>query len=293
MIQQIIDAISNFISSLLDGSIFFQAGVGIWNWLIDFAYSIISSDPRNLADGNLWAVADSIFQTMEIVGASLMTVLFLINFVKETSDIRQSMTLESCFVMILKLVVADVVMLNLSTLVELVVGMEQDMISIVAPAGSNSLHISLSGAGGWNIGSAFGPAGGWIFGLLFTLIALGAGIIIIWKCYAVLLKIYFYLAVAPLAMSTILGTKGMSQSAYSWIRTFLCALSELAGIVLILHLGAVLISSGGYFPTPGNDIIGSFGGTPFWEALQCTVSVVLLTGSVSAVDSMIRRGFGF
>ena len=90
-----IDSIISAITSILNGSLLFQLGIGIWNGLIGYAWDILQTNPQNLADGMLWDTADGIFQLLQIVGASLMTVLFLINFVKETADSTQNKFLKA------------------------------------------------------------------------------------------------------------------------------------------------------------------------------------------------------
>lgn len=287
-----LDSIIEFITSLLDGSLLFKWGIGIWNGLIGYAWDILQTNPQNLAGGSLWNTADGVFQLLQIVGASLMTVLFLINFCKETADIRHNTTLESAFVMIMKLILGNVVLLNLKEIIVLLIGMEQDLLGIVAPSGSASLQLTIPGLEDWEI-SAQGVFGGNAMGFLFLILSIGGTIVILWTAYNVFFKIFFYIATAPLAMSTILGTHGMSHSAYAWIKTFLCAMGELAGMVLMLRLGAALINSEGFFPALPDDAVWDLIGPQAWGGLQCALSIMIVAGGVKSVDAMIKRAFGF
>ncbi len=286
------DAIVDFILDLLNGSLLFQWGLFIWNALIGFAWDILQTNPQILAGGTLWDTADGVFQLFEIVGAALMTILFMINFVKETADIRHNTTLESAFVMILKLVIGNVVMLNLKSILVLIIGMEQDLLGIVAPSGSASLQLTIPGLEDWEI-TVQGGFLGFAMGFLFIIVAIGGVIVILWTAYGVFFKIFFYIATSPLAMSTILGTQGMSHSAYAWIKTFLCALGELAGMVLMLRLGTALINAQGFFPELPEGGIWDLLGPQVWGGLQCTLSILVVVGGVKSVDAMIRRAFGF
>lgn len=286
------DGLIEFITSFLDGSLLFKLGIWIWNGLIGYTWDILQTNPQRLADGMLWDTANGVFELLQIVGASLMTSLFLINFCRETADIRHNTTLESAAVMIMKLVIGITVMLNLTDLIVLVVGMEQDLLGIVAPSGSTSLQLTIPGLEDWEI-SVQGVIGGTLMGILFLILSIGGTITILWTAYSVFLKIFFYLATAPLAMATISGTQGMSHSAYSWIKTFLCALGELAGMVLILRFGAALINAQGYFPDMPGDPAWTLLGPQLWGGLQCSLSILLIAGGVKTVDSLIRRSFGF
>lgn len=286
------DSIIEFITSFLDGSLFFKGGIGIWNALVGYAWDILQTNPQNLAGGTLWDTANGVFQLLQIVGASLMTVLFMINFCKETADIRHNTTLESAFVMIMKLILGNVVLLNLKEIILLLIGMEQDLLGIVAPSGSASLQLTIPGMDDWEI-SVQGALFGLILGLLFVFVAIGGTIVILWTAYNVFFKIFFYIATAPLAMSTILGTQGMSHSAYAWIKTFLCAMGELAGMVLMLRLGAALVNAQGFFPEMPGDGIWTLLGPQLWGGLQCSLSILIVAGGVKSVDAMIKRAFGF
>lgn len=290
-----LDKINEFLSglvSVLNGTALFKTGCTIWNALIGYAWDMLQTDPRNLAGSALWDEAYRIFQLVQILGASLVSIFFLINFCKETSDIKHGMTLESSVQSFIKLIVVDVIFLNLSDLLIKIVEIEQAVLGIVAPAGSESIELKIDSLDSWEIG-VNGVIFGNIFGLFFLIICIGGAIIVLWTVYRVFLKIFFYMAVAPLALSTYAGPQGISHSGSSWVRTFLCAVFELAGMVLMLRLGTILINAAGLFPNPSDDILGAILGTQGWQGLQCILSVFIITGSVASTDAMIRRAFGF
>ena len=103
----------------------------------------------DLADQALWNEAYRIFQLMQILGASLVNIFFLINFFKETSDIKHSMTLESSIQSFIKLVIVDAIFLNLSNLLIKIVEIEQDLLGIVAPAGADSIKLKIDSLDDW------------------------------------------------------------------------------------------------------------------------------------------------
>lgn len=287
-----IKEIFNTLFSAYNGTALFRVGCWIWNILIGYAWDMLQTDPRELADQALWNEAYRIFQLMQILGASLVNIFFLINFFKETSDIKHSMTLESSIQSFIKLVIVDAIFLNLSNLLIKIVEIEQDLLGIVAPAGADSIKLKIDSLDDWEFKIEKAILGN-IFGLFFLIICIGGAIIVLWTVYRVFLKIFFYLAVAPLALSTYAGPQGISHSGSSWVRTFLCAIFELAGMILMLRLGTILINAAGLFPNPSDDILGSVLGMQWWQGLQCILSVFIITGSVTSADAMIRRAFGF
>ncbi len=96
--------------------------------------------------------------------------------------------------------------------------------------------------------------------LCFWFICLGGAVITLWTVYRVFRKLFFYMAVAPLALSTFAGPHEIGHTGSSWVRTFLCALFEMTGIMLMMRLGTILINAGGLFPTASEDILGGMFG---------------------------------
>lgn len=209
-----IKEIFNTLFSAYNGTALFRVGCWIWNILIGYAWDMLQTDPRELADQALWNEAYRIFQLMQILGASLVNIFFLINFFKETSDIKHSMTLESSIQSFIKLVIVDAIFLNLSNLLIKIVEIEQDLLGIVAPAGADSIKLKIDSLDDWEFKIEKAILGN-IFGLFFLIICIGGAIIVLWTVYRVFLKIFFYLAVAPLALSTYAGPQGISHSGSS------------------------------------------------------------------------------
>ena len=83
MINEILD----FFKTVFSGSGFFSLGCNVWNSLIAYAFDMLQTNPKSLADGELWDEAYRIFLALQILGATLVSVFFMINFFKETTDI--------------------------------------------------------------------------------------------------------------------------------------------------------------------------------------------------------------
>ena len=252
MINEILD----FFKTVFSGSGFFSLGCNVWNSLIAYAFDMLQTSPQSLADGELWDEGYRIFLALQILGATLVSVFFMINFFKETTDIKHGMTMEASIQFFIKL-------------------------ALVIRVGDD-----------WEM-SGSGLIFGNLFGLVFLFICLGGAVITLWTVYRVFLKLFFYMAVAPLALSTYAGPHEIGHTGSSWVRTFLCALFEMTGIMLMMRLGTILINAGGLFPTASEDILGGMLGSQGWEGLQAILGILIITGSVSGTDAMVRRAFGF
>ena len=143
--------------------------------------------------------------------------------------------------------------LNLTNILVFLIEIEQAFFGIIVPEDAASLVIRVGDD--WEM-SGSGLIFGNLFGLVFLFICLGGAVITLWTVYRVFLKLFFYMAVAPLALSTFAGPHEIGHTGSSWVRTFLCALFEMTGIMLMMRLGTILINAGGLFPTASEDILG-------------------------------------
>ena len=268
----------------------FSLGCNVWNSLIAYAFDMLQTNPKSLADGELWDEAYRIFLALQILGATLVSVFFMINFFKETTDIKHGMTMEASIQFFIKLALVDAVFLNLTNILVFLIEIEQAFFGIIVPEDAASLVIRVGDD--WEM-SGSGLIFGNLFGLVFLFICLGGAVITLWTVYRVFLKLFFYMAVAPLALSTYAGPHEIGHTGSSWVRTFLCALFEMTGIMLMMRLGTILINAGGLFPTASEDILGGMLGSQGWEGLQAILGILIITGSVSGTDAMVRRAFGF
>ena len=198
--------------------------------------------------------------------------------------------MEASIQFFIKLALVDAVFLNLTNILVFLIEIEQAFFGIIVPEDAASLVIRVGDD--WEM-SGSGLIFGNLFGIVFLFICLGGAVITLWTVYRVFLKLFFYMAVAPLALSTYAGPHEIGHTGSSWVRTFLCALFEMTGIMLMMRLGTILINAGGLFPTASEDILGGMLGSQGWEGLQAILGILIITGSVSDTDAMVRRAFGF
>lgn len=272
---------------LLDGSAFLAIGIDIWNVFTSWAYSMLSSNLSSLADGNLKAAADGVQTLFAIIGSAIMSVLFLAEFIKSSSDLKHGMTLESIVISLLKLCCAEAVILNMGMIISRLLHIEHYLLNVVLPDGEMDLAIEIDSTD-WELD--IGTLAMFFIGLLLVILTIACGCLMLYTIYSAFLKIYFYTAVAPLALSTLAGPHGAQHTAWAWFKTFICAICEIAGMALMMRFCAIIASSGGLFP-------GYTGGAAMSEkllqTLQIVLTIIMETFGIKSVDSMIRRGFGF
>ena len=167
MINEILD----FFKTVFSGSGFFSLGCNVWNSLIAYAFDMLQTNPKSLADGELWDEAYRIFLALQILGATLVSVFFMINFFKETTDIKHGMTMEVSIQFFIKLALVDAVFLNLTNILVFLIEIEQAFFGIIVPEDAASLVIRVGDD--WEMSGS-----GLIFGNLFGLATVYKGNII-------------------------------------------------------------------------------------------------------------------
>lgn len=277
----------DWLFDFLSGKTIVQAGYYIWNAMSDAAMALLGSTPSQLAGGSLWNVSITLMDFMKVIGASLFNLMFFMNFCKNSANLRDNQTMETIVTMFIKALTGNLLIVNIENIINGICVIMQNLFQIVAPEGAASVQLQVTSVADWDSDSLLV---GLIVALVFFVIALGAGLLLLLHVYGIFLKVFFYIIVSPLAMATVPGPEGAARSAENWLKTFLCALGEFAGTALVLRLCAAMINSNGFLiPVPsGLSTLESL-----WNMIQSMITLLLLISSVKAVDSMIRRAFGF
>lgn len=277
----------DWLFDFLSGKTIVQAGYYIWNAMSDAAMALLGSTPSQLAGGSLWNVSITLMDFMKVIGASLFNLMFFMNFCKNSANLRDNQTMETIVTMFIKALVGNLLIVNIENIINGICVIMQNLFQIVAPEGAASVQLQVTSVDDWDSDSLLV---GLIVALVFFVIALGAGLLLLLHVYGIFLKVFFYIIVSPLAMATVPGPEGAARSAENWLKTFLCALGEFAGTALVLRLCAAMINSNGFLIPVPNGISAL---ESLWNMIQSMITLLLLISSVKAVDSMIRRAFGF
>lgn len=281
---------SSFLESILDlfnGQLVVTWAYTVWNTLAGAALALIGQAPSQVADGMLWQISKNLLAVMQVIGASLFTVFFFVNFCKRSSNLRENLTLEVTATLFLQLLLGDLVLLNLSAILDGLIGMGQGLIGIILPNGNVSFFLQPGAVDEWDTDSFII---GLLLALTFGIFCLGCGLLLVFFVYSVYFKIFFFLVAAPLALGTLGGPPGALRSAEAWFKGMLCAVTEFAGMALALRLCAALINSNSFFnSTP--DAFLAF--ETAWNIIQSMLIVLLCTTSAKGAESLIRRAFGF
>lgn len=272
------------IMEFLAGKPFYEGGANIWKFLMN---SFVKDGlTMNFSSGPMWDAASRLMMLFTGVGAILLNIFFLISIFKECSDFRNNLTAEIFFAYFVKVILGNAFLVNLNNIIRWFMDLGRTVVTaVMGITGTEEFgFIDVD----WDVALQDVEATEIIFLLIIGFVFLiGCGvcaILIIWTIYSTYFKVYFYMIISPIALSTVSGTQGISASAVAWVKTFACATLELAGISIVLGLSSTLTTQIAQMAMPEE--------TAFYIAISALLSIIIVAGSVKVTDSLIRRGFG-
>lgn len=266
---------------------FISFGCVIWNFCCNLCLYILGNTPQNMKPDAYNYVVDSLYPIFLALGVSLMSLFFVIGFLKESIDIRQALTLENMIMLFVRLVLANAVMASIlawlprmfnwaANLVTQVAGISRNS---AATLGTLSPERLMEDVAQSSILALF-------VGNIYMLVMAVCGFIILLTVYKRIFSLYLLLPMAPLALSTIAGGGGISHTAIAYMKNFLTICFECVVIAIILSIG-------GYFIGSGLLLHGPFQDTAASKMIESCLSATLISTSVKGTDTFIRRTFGF
>lgn len=278
MTDVIRDYIANLLSDLFYGP-FFRAAEWIWNWCMGLCTGIITQSPEAFSSDTWNYVTQTLYPWALGIGVACVNLFFMIGFCRAFMNIKENLTLELFIEAMIRLVAVNALLQvglpmirTFFTMSGLLAGQALDF---QTPSFYTS-DIDLGAHLFW-----------WLFGFGYFLVAFVCAVKIVLTLYGRYIKLYLLVIFYPIALPAILGGRGIENSAYAWVRSFLSNVFEIVTIALVMGIGGRLISRVG---VPASGISGFFDG--FEQAVNSLIHMVLMTASVSSAASFMNKTFG-
>ena len=269
----------NWINDLIMGPAY-TIGWAIWDFAMAMITGIATTTPEEFSQEAWQFVTETLYPWSLGIGVLLLNVFFFIGFLRENSNLRQNYTTEIMVNGFIKVIMANTIMRG---------GIEfmRGFFLMAARLAGQVLIVQQP---------AFTPEdkdfGTYLFffvaGVFYVLVAIVCAILMLLTVYGRYLKLYVMVVLAPIALSTWAGGRGIENSAYAWIRTFLANTMEIVIIAIIIAIGGRLINSidfGIMIDGLGQFIDG------FGAIIQSLLTMVLMTTAVKSADVYLKRGF--
>lgn len=257
-------------------------GNAAWNGLIKIVFKILKKTPRNFSPDAWAVVTDTLYPWFLSAGVALLNLFFFIGFVRQNTNLRDNITIETWIEGFIKVIIANAVMQEGLTLVN-------DFFTLQVAAtrfalGRNVLRLSAPEV---DCGSILFS----IFcGLIYFIIAVVCGIMVLLAVMKRFLYVMVSVVVAPVAICTIAGGRGLENTAHAWIKTFLTYCFQFVMIAVILRLGTLMGSNLPDFLQSQRGLGEIFDG--FVLCLNNLVCMLFMTTAIRGTDNLTEKMFG-
>lgn len=273
----------DFVREFLGGPFYF-VGNTIWNVMLSLIGVTAGQTPMSFSELTWTYITTEIYPWSFMIGTTLLNLFFFIGFVRQINNFRQNFTMEILVEACIRLLFAN----GLMVAAVLIMSEIFQMAGILA--GGLLLDDSLTFVqNNIDAGSvlAFTSMFGLLWGIIYLVVCIVCSFMIFLTVYGRFLQLYLLVVTGPLALPTLPGGSGLSQTAYSWIKTFLSKTFEIFIIALSIVIAAKMCNELTFGQMEG---IGSYfdGGL---QTIQNMATMVLLTASVKGTDSFMRRVF--
>ncbi|MDD6667751.1 MAG: hypothetical protein PUE58_07360 [Lachnospiraceae bacterium] len=260
----------------------YNLGQQIWNWFMGVTCSLMQSDTLETISPDAWNfVSNTVYPWMLSAATVLLNLFFMIGFIRQSTNLRENMTIENWVELIIKVIIANSLMVQGISLMQSFFTVASDMKSVFFPSGT-SINIQPSDVDVTTVLSEI------VVGLIYLLVCIISGLVIMIEVFARFLNLYLLISVAPLALSTMAGGRGLENTAISWFKSFLANVFQIVIIALILRIGGLMISNWGFSNDNGN-ALDWFDG---WQAVLTSLAqITLITSAVKGSDAFMRRAF--
>lgn len=251
----------------------------IWKAAMALIGGLLGTPPQDFSPDAWNFVERTLYPWSLAIGVSLLNLFFLIAICRAVSDLHHNITLEMTIEAFIKIVVANVIFLNLFLLMRLILSIAAAMVGEVYTMQSADLIVDEM-----DIGSTLFYL---LFGIFFVLVAIVCSFLLLLTVYSRYIKIYLLIVLAPFALPALIGGRETERTFYAWVKTFLLNTFEIVAIALTMAISFKIINAG-VSVFEGSGLVGE-AVDGFWDALNALFTMIFMTASVKGVNSLLAK----
>ncbi len=271
------------IDFVIGGSIFMLAQQ-LWNFIMNLVINLMGmnvSDFVNDGAGAWEYISDTVYPFFLGMGAVFLNMFSMAGFCKQASNLKEGITIEALTELFIKLVAANMLMLNsLDIMQEInafsvqasgILFNSESIPSIVGDDYDVGFHIAIS-----------------VIGIIYLIMAGVCSITILIEVVGRFVNLFMLMSCAPIALSTLAGGKGIQNSAAAWFKSFITSSAQIIVIALVIQI----VTRINWSITAAADA----GGLSYWfnGAIGVIASLVfmpLLASCVKQSENFLRKAF--
>jgi hypothetical protein len=258
----------------------YTIGNTIWQIAMTMITGVVGTTPEDFSAETWTFVVNILYPWSLGIGILLLNTFFLVGFLRSHSDLKTNYTMEILVNAMIKVVMANTLMRGGIALMRAFFTMAAELSVQVLVAQPAAFMPEDKDFGTYLFF--------FIFGVIYALVAIVCAILMLLSVYGRYLKLYVLIVFGPIALSTWAGGKGIENSAYAWIKTFLSNTFEIVVIALIISIGGRLIHSidMGTMISGIGQLVDGFG-----AVIQSLIHILLMTGAVKGAERLLKQGF--
>lgn len=257
----------------------------IWNKLIDAAWSLLTLTPQGDFAG-AYNLAIRLFNALMPVAVGCLCLFFCISYFRETMDIRKNMTLESCILEFIKLIIANTCIISITSWIPRFLNWARSLVGLVTRNANG--HIEGSDLLQMTDASVGDKLFLWILGVLLILVTIAMGCMVVAPVISRIPKIILLIPHCGIALSTFVGGQGLSRTGSSWVREFLGTCFEVFGYAVVLAISSYFM---GFqyvtYATSDPGIVDCI-----LSAVNTIIGMMVVVGSMKGADAVFKKGLG-
>lgn len=262
----------------------------IYNRLLKKALSFLLTPPDLWMEGKGWSAVQTFENSFVIVASTLATVLWLISYVTEMTDVKSQVTLESEIKLFAKILLTDSFIIGAFSVVQGLFTLVDDLLGKMSvEAKDYYLHPpdkfleeleTLSGLEALLL---------IVVGIIFFIVLVVSGAII---CYMVFMRFFNILVAVPYAVlvnATIAGNREINRTAYGYWKNMIASILSAVTMLIGLKLSSILMSSGAVDLVKSADSGAKY---VLVYMVQTLLFVLLTAGFIKKSDDLTHRWIG-
>lgn len=266
-----------------------NCALGFWNMMFGLISNLLGTSPQAFGDNGTWTVISNINGALQAIGLALMPIFFMFGMVKASASYIEYKRPEAIGKVLIRFVISWAVIVFGMDLLMYIWNISQRVTgTILSSSGFQATELSIPQALSEQLARAsfFDKIFLWILAAIGTLIIMALSVIVLFSVYGRFFRIYLYIALAPIPLSTLAG-EPTQRTGISFIRGFASVCLE-GGIIVLACIIFSLFATTSVFPMDPNNV---------WAALLSYLfgiifNMLILVGIVKMADRVTREMLG-
>lgn len=267
-----------------------QNSLETWNSKLAEIWNLVTQTPETFKNGVIWDVIKKIYGSMQAVGFALLVLFFVIGVMKTCGSLTEVKKPEHALKLFIRFAIAKIVITYgmdlLLSIFKIVQGITSSIMTTAKFTSATTTTLPTEIIKAVESCDFFESIPLWAVTLIGGLVITVLSFVMIMTIYGRFFKLYLYLAIAPIPLSTFAG-EPTKQVGKSFIKSFCAVCLEGAIIVLACIIFSLFAS------TPPVVDVKAAPVTQVWKYIaELVFNMLVLVGTIKMSDRVVREMMG-